>query len=142
MHDQYTVRNSHDTVTVTGENLLILARYCIYKKLLTIKLHQNFRKMYKKMTAKMSWTKTISPCSFFNYKNFKKIRSRTWVNLGESSRTWVNVHERSERSRTSFMKDVMIAHDCTYFLSSSVKLKFSYIKYNSIFALLLCIYKK
>ena len=38
--------------------------------------------------------------------------------MGERSRTWANVHERwnvhegSERSRTSFMKDVMNAHDC------------------------------
>ena len=30
--------------------------------------------------------------------------------MSERSRTWANVHEPS---RTSFMKDVMNAHDCT-----------------------------
>ena len=56
-----------------------------------------------------------------------KIKNKKITNMGERLRTWVNVHELGrtftnvgtftkvhEPSRTSFMKDVMNAHDCKY----------------------------
>ena len=69
-------------------------------------MYKKVTKMYKKLNVFYSFLNLIF---IFNYKNFKNTflseRSRTWANVG----TFTNVHEPS---RTSFMKDVMNAHDC------------------------------